>query len=118
MFSLVSTAAALACADNKTASPTLTSPTRVLKAIDYTGPLVLESAPTNDASADHSLAPYLYVAGGDPERDQVPLKKTWAQVDIAGIIAAVKVHQIFANTGKRPIEKLGQQHQLRVQRPN
>jgi Ca-activated chloride channel family protein len=101
---LVSTAAALACADNKTASPTLTSPTRVLKAIDYTGPLVLESAPTNDASADHSLAPYLYVAGGDPERDQVPLKKTWAQVDIAGIIAAVKVHQIFANTGKRPIE--------------
>ena len=102
---LVFTAAALACADNnKTASPTITSPTSVLKAIHSTGPLMFESAATNDVGAEHSLAPYLYVAGGDPERDLVPLKKTWAQVDIAGVIAAVKVHQIFANTGTRPIE--------------
>jgi Ca-activated chloride channel family protein len=53
---------------------------------------------------DHSLSPYLYVAGGDPRRDQVPLKKTWAEVDIAGVIAAVRVHQVFENTGSKAIE--------------
>jgi Ca-activated chloride channel family protein len=54
--------------------------------------------------AQHSLSPYLYVAGGDPQKDQVPLKKTWAEANIAGVIAAVKIHQVFENTGGKTIE--------------
>lgn len=81
------------------------SPTAVLKAVTYTGPMTLQIAQRpGGESGDHSLAPFLYVAGGDPQRDQVPLKKTWAEVDIAGVIAAVKVHQVFENTGSKPIE--------------
>jgi Ca-activated chloride channel family protein len=87
--------------------PPVTSPTKVLKAVQYTGPMILQTSgsPSPDGS-DHSLSPYLYVAGGDPAHDQVPLKKTWAEVNIAGVIAAVKVHQIFENTGGRPIEAI------------
>jgi Ca-activated chloride channel family protein len=84
----------------------VTSPTKVLKAITYGGPMTLESIPTRQEGPDHSLAPYLYVAGGDPEKDQVPLKKTWAEIDVAGVIAAVKVHQVFENTGGKPIEAI------------
>jgi Ca-activated chloride channel family protein len=85
--------------------PTVPSPTRILKAVQYSGSIVLEGAQKPDGP-DHSLSPYLYVAGGDPQHDQVPLKKTWAEVDIAGVIAAVKVHQIFENTGSKPIEAI------------
>jgi Ca-activated chloride channel homolog len=89
-------------------APTVTkpaSPTAVLKAVTYTGPMALQVIQRPDGErGDHSLSPYLYVAGGDPRRDQVPLKKTWAEVDIAGVIAAVKVHQVFENTGNKAIE--------------
>ncbi len=100
-------ATAIACAQDQTPKAPVTSPTKVLKAVQYTGPMILQASdnPSSDGS-DHSLSPYLYVAGGDPARDQVPLKKTWAQVNIAGVIAAVKVHQIFENTGAKPIEAI------------
>jgi Ca-activated chloride channel family protein len=81
------------------------SPTQVIKAVQYSGPMVLQVS-QGDEGAKHSLSPYLYVAGGDPERDQVPLKKTWAEVNIAGVIAAVKVHQVFENTGGKTIEAI------------
>ncbi len=83
------------------------SPSKVLQAVQYAGPMALRSfGPMGQEgeSPDHSLSPYLYVAGGDPAVDRVPLKKTWAEVDIAGVIAAVKVHQVFENTGAKPIE--------------
>jgi Ca-activated chloride channel family protein len=73
--------------------------------VTYSGPMVLQVAPgPAGEGGDRSLSPYLYVAGGDPEHDQVPLKKTWAEVNIAGVIAAVKVHQVFENTGGKAIE--------------
>lgn len=53
---------------------------------------------------DKTLSPYFYVAGGDPETERLPLKQTTAQVDIAGVIAKVKVKQLFENTGAKPIE--------------
>ncbi len=85
--------------------PTSPSPTQVIKAIQKTGPvgMYLPQRPVAE-NGEHSLSPYLYVAGGDPEKDQVPLKKTWAEVNIAGVIAAVKVHQVFENSGGKTIE--------------
>jgi len=103
----LSIAAALAWADTQPQKLTVTSPTKVLKTVQYTGPMLLQtSGKQASAGSDNSLSPYLYVAGGDPARDQVPLKKTWAEVNIAGVIAAVKVHQIFENTGAKPIEAI------------
>jgi Ca-activated chloride channel family protein len=102
---VVASFAQLAPASAQAEAPVVTSPSKVLKAVQYTGPIVLDVGQNqNTAGPEHSLSPYLYVAGGDPARDQVPLKKTWAEVDIAGVIAAVKVHQIFENTGAKPIE--------------
>jgi hypothetical protein len=46
---------------------------------------------------DKSHAPYFHVPDGSGE--QLPLKQTSAQVDIAGVIARVKVKQVFENTG-------------------
>jgi Ca-activated chloride channel family protein len=53
---------------------------------------------------DKTLAPYFYVAGGDPKVDRLPLKETSAEVSIAGVIAQVRVNQVFANEGEKTIE--------------
>jgi Ca-activated chloride channel family protein len=53
---------------------------------------------------DRSLAPYLMVVGAGNGTEQVPLKETSADVSIAGVIARVQVHQLFANEGQAPIE--------------
>jgi len=54
--------------------------------------------------ADKTLAPFFYVAGGDPETERLPLRETSAQVEIAGSIARVQVRQVFQNGGAKPIE--------------
>jgi Ca-activated chloride channel homolog len=59
-----------------------------------------------DAAADRSLAPYLYVAGGDPATERLPLRETSAHVDISGVIAHVAVRQVFENGGAKPIEAI------------
>jgi Ca-activated chloride channel family protein len=53
---------------------------------------------------DKTLAPYLFVAGGDPATERLPLKATTAEVRIVGVIAQVRIRQTFANTGNKPIE--------------
>ncbi len=55
---------------------------------------------------DNSLSPYFIVLteGGDTE--QLPLKSTVTEVNIAGVIADVKVKQTYSNTGKNPIEAI------------
>ncbi|MBI5547173.1 MAG: VWA domain-containing protein [Deltaproteobacteria bacterium] len=53
---------------------------------------------------DKTLSPYFFVAGGDPETERLPLKETSAQVQIAGVIAKVKVRQVFENSGTKAIE--------------
>ncbi|MGH7452469.1 MAG: VIT domain-containing protein, partial [bacterium] len=56
--------------------------------------------------ADKTLSPYFFVKSDDPNLDQLPLKSTSAIVDIAGVIADVKVTQVYKNEGKRPLEAI------------
>ncbi|HEX6650832.1 MAG TPA: VIT and VWA domain-containing protein [Pyrinomonadaceae bacterium] len=51
---------------------------------------------------DKTLAPY-FVVQGDPTIDQLPLKDTRVEITVAGVIADVKVRQIYRNEGSRPI---------------
>ncbi|HPT15549.1 MAG TPA: VIT domain-containing protein, partial [Bacteroidales bacterium] len=57
-------------------------------------------------NTDKTLSPYFFVKSDDPSLDQLPLKATSAQVNIAGVIADVAVTQEYANEGKRPIEAI------------
>jgi len=54
---------------------------------------------------DKTLSPYFFVQTND-ENDQLPLKKTSAMVNIAGVIADVTITQEYQNTGKNPIEAI------------
>ena len=51
---------------------------------------------------DQTLAPY-FVVQGDPNVDHLPLKDTRVEITVAGVIADVKVRQIYRNEGSRPI---------------
>ena len=51
---------------------------------------------------DKTLAPY-FVVKGDPSVDQLPLKDTRVEISVSGVIADVKVRQIYRNEGSRPI---------------
>jgi Ca-activated chloride channel family protein len=55
-------------------------------------------------NTDKTLSPFFFVKSDNPALDQLPLKATSAQVNIAGVIADVAVTQEYANEGKRPIE--------------
>jgi Ca-activated chloride channel family protein len=55
-------------------------------------------------AADKTLSPYFIIKNGDPTVDQLPLKSTSASVEIAGVIADVKVTQVYSNAGTRPLE--------------
>lgn len=57
-------------------------------------------------AADTTLSPYFFVKSEDASVDQLPLKSTSAKVAIAGVIADVKVTQVYRNTGKKPLEAL------------
>lgn len=52
--------------------------------------------------ADKTLAPYFLVQG-DPNVDHLPLKDTRVDISVSGVIADVKVRQIYRNEGARPI---------------
>jgi Ca-activated chloride channel family protein len=56
-----------------------------------------------ETSDDKTLSPYFFVQSDDPT-DRLPLKSTSADVRIAGVIADVRVTQIYRNDGVRPIE--------------
>lgn len=56
--------------------------------------------------ADKTLSPYFFIKSDDPSVDRLPLKATSADVKIAGMIADVKVVQVYRNEGKRPLEAL------------
>ncbi len=62
------------------------------------------AAPASDGDADQTLSPYFMVLGDDPSVDPLPLKSTAAEVDIAGVIADVRVTQTYKNEGERNIE--------------
>jgi len=53
---------------------------------------------------DRTLSPYFFVKSDDPSVDRLPLKSTLAEVDISGVIADVRVAQVYRNEGKRTLE--------------
>ncbi|MCX5834141.1 MAG: VIT domain-containing protein [Deltaproteobacteria bacterium] len=59
-----------------------------------------------EVSGDRTLSPYFFVKSDDPGVDQLPLKSTTASVNISGVIADVRVTQVYKNEGKRPIEAI------------
>ena len=55
---------------------------------------------------DKTLSPYFFVKSDDPEVDQLPLKETSAIVNIAGVIADVRITQVYKNEGNKPLEAI------------
>lgn len=55
---------------------------------------------------DKTLSPYFLVKSNNPDEDQLPLYLTKAEVNIVGVIADVKVTQIYKNNGKNPLEAI------------
>lgn len=56
--------------------------------------------------AGKTLSPYFMVSGAGNGVDALPLKKTSADVNIAGVIADVVVTQTYVNTGKTALEAI------------
>ena len=68
-------------------------------------PAVLRTQPPLDGErTDATLSPYFFLKSDDATVDQLPLKATSARVAIAGVIAAVRVTQVYRNTGTKPLE--------------
>ncbi|MBC7862948.1 MAG: hypothetical protein IAF38_08225, partial [Bacteroidia bacterium] len=53
---------------------------------------------------DISKSPYFEVSGPRGDVERLPLLSTNANVSVAGVIAEVKVTQVYVNRGKQPIE--------------
>jgi Ca-activated chloride channel family protein len=83
-------------------------------AVSFTGDAQARSRPGSNLrfqasggeSPDVALSPYFFVKSEDASVDQLPLKSTSAKVAIAGVIADVKVTQVYRNTGTKPLEAL------------
>jgi Ca-activated chloride channel family protein len=60
----------------------------------------------NGEAVDTTLSPYFFVKSDDAAVDQLPLKATSAKVAISGVIADVKVTQVYKNTGTKPLEAI------------
>lgn len=55
---------------------------------------------------DKTLSPYFKVMSDNVATDALPLKSTDAEVNIAGVIADVKVTQVYKNEGKSALEAI------------
>src|SRR5512143_1470356 len=62
------------------------------------------AGPMETPEADKTLSPYFAVKSDDPDLDRLPLLSTKADVSIAGVIADVKVTQVYKNDAKKSIE--------------
>ena len=60
----------------------------------------------NEDDPDKTLSPYFFVKSEGNTTDQLPLKATSADVNIAGVIADVTVKQMYVNSGKSVIEAI------------
>lgn len=69
-------------------------------------PAAFRPLPQGEASGDRTLSPYFFVKGGEASLDPLPLKATSAKVAIAGVVAEVKVTQVYRNTGTKPLEAI------------
>lgn len=57
-------------------------------------------------SPGKTLSPYFFVQSDNPSADRMPLKSTSAQVSISGVIADVKVKQLYVNESKSVLEAI------------
>ncbi len=55
---------------------------------------------------DRTLSPYFFVKNDNAQVDQLPLKSTRTEANIAGVIADVTVTQTYMNSGKTPLEAI------------
>ncbi len=67
---------------------------------------LVDNSSSQELDQDKTLSPYFFVKSNNPDLDQLPLKATSAEVNIAGVIADVSVVQEYANEGKNPIEAI------------
>lgn len=64
------------------------------------------AAAQGEGASDKTLSPYFFVKSDDTGVDQLPLKSTSADVNISGVIADVKVTQVYKNEGRHPLEAI------------
>lgn len=76
--------------------------TRLLTAVTLA--LLAHCAAAQAGRPDATLSPYFVVSGAEPGVDALPLKATEVDVRLAGVIADVRVTQIYRNEGTQPIE--------------
>jgi len=69
-------------------------------------PMLVLAQPMRMPDEDKTLSPYFVVKSDDPSVDKLPLLSTKADVSIAGVIADVRVTQVYKNDGKKPIEAI------------
>jgi Ca-activated chloride channel family protein len=65
------------------------------------------AAPDDDAgesTRETCLAPYFRVGGGAGDGERLPLESTSADAQVAGVVAHVRVKQVFKNDAATPIE--------------
>ncbi|NRB53634.1 MAG: energy transducer TonB [Saprospiraceae bacterium] len=55
---------------------------------------------------ENTLAPYFYIPDGNPDIDALPLQSSTAKVNIAGVIADVRITQCYRNDGEKPLEAI------------
>ncbi len=77
----------------------------VLMLIVFLMPLSLACSQVGE-NDDKTLSPYFFVKSDDPETDQLPLESTTAKVSIAGVIADVKIQQVYKNEGRNVLEAI------------
>jgi len=70
----------------------------------FANPAFVSAVPYENMDSDRTFSPYFFVKSEDPETDRLPLKSTKADVHIAGVIADVRVTQVYRNEGKNPLE--------------
>ena len=68
--------------------------------------LILAHATGQPLAEDKTLSPYFFVKSDNPDVDQLPLKSTRADVNIAGVIADVSVTQVYKNEGNSVLEAI------------
>ncbi|MCX6841119.1 MAG: TonB family protein [candidate division WOR-3 bacterium] len=77
-----------------------------LSALCLIVPMLALAQPMEMPEEDKTLSPYFVVKSDDPSVDRLPLLSTKADVSIAGVIADVRVTQVYKNDGKKPIEAI------------
>ena len=64
------------------------------------------NAQNENSNKDKTLSPYFFIESDDPSVDKLPLKASSAKVNIAGVIADVRITQVYKNEGQNTIEAI------------